>query len=103
MRKARGVGARDLPAVRRFIEIGGFERIRLDPGLIDERQAARRAGSKHEFGTANHLPGSPIDALEESYKGAEPNGIGLYSQPEQRRSVIHSHHPAARSARGCAP
>src|SRR5262245_6260555 len=85
MRKARGVGARNFSTVRRFIEIDGFERIRLDPGLIDERQAARRAGSKHEFGTANHLPGAPMDALEESYKGAEPNGIGLYSQPDWAR------------------
>jgi hypothetical protein len=27
-----------------------------------------------------------MDALEKNYKGAEPNGIGLYSQPERARS-----------------
>src|SRR6185437_3328462 len=49
-----GVGARDLAPARRFIEIGGLERVRLDPGLIDERQPPRRAGCEHEFGAADH-------------------------------------------------
>ena len=81
--------------MRRFIEIRGLERIRLDPDLIDERETARRAGSKHEFGTAYHLPEAPMDALEESYKGAEPNGIGPYSQPSgTRQSFIPTAWPS---------
>jgi len=98
VRKARGVGARNLAAVRRFIEIGGLERIRLNPGLIDKRKTARRAGSKYEFGTADHLPGAPMDALEENYKGAEPNGIGPYSQSERARRR-HSFPPVGRPKR----
>ena len=69
-----------------------LECVRLDPGLIDERKTARRAGSKHEFGTADHLPGAPMDAMDKNYKGAEPNGIGPYSQPER---ALASFIPAA--------
>jgi hypothetical protein len=41
--------------MRGFIEIRGLECVRLDSGLIDQGESARRTGSEHEFGTTDHL------------------------------------------------
>src|SRR4029078_13281678 len=84
--------------MRLVVEIGRLECVSLDPGLVDERKTARRAGCKHEFGTADHLPGAPMDAFAENYKGAEPNGIGPFSQPERARGR-HSFPPPGRPKR----
>jgi hypothetical protein len=54
-REPRRAGARQLAALRRLVDVGGTQRVGLDAGLIDQRQPARRAGSKHEFWTADHL------------------------------------------------
>ncbi len=54
VRQPRCVGARNLAAPRRFIEVRRLERIGLDAGLIDQGKPARRTGSEHEFGTADH-------------------------------------------------
>jgi hypothetical protein len=53
--QSRSVGTRDLAALGSFIEIGRLEGVRLDSGLIDQGKAARRTGSEHEFGTADHV------------------------------------------------
>ena len=50
----RGAGARQLAALRRLVDIGRAQRIGLDAGLVDKRKPARRAGSEHEFRTADH-------------------------------------------------
>ncbi|MGB8562272.1 MAG: hypothetical protein WCD83_02515 [Pseudolabrys sp.] len=41
--------------MRCLIEICGLERVRLDPGLIDQGKPSRRAGRKDEFGATDHL------------------------------------------------
>ena len=38
-----GIGARDLAALGRLVDIRGLERIRFDAGLIDQGEPARRA------------------------------------------------------------
>ena len=48
-------GARQFPALRRFVDIGRAQRVGLDAGLIDEREPARRTGCQDEFWPANHL------------------------------------------------
>ena len=53
-RQAVGAGARQLAAPRRLVDVGRTERVRLDTGLIEQRQAPRRTGSKNEFGAAKH-------------------------------------------------
>src|SRR5664279_6015423 len=92
------MGARNLAAERAFIDIRGLERIRLDAGLIDQREPARRTGSEHEFGPADHVycgaewRGKPLRMR------AETSGTGLFSQ------LIHSRRPScSRSAPVSAP
>src|SRR4029078_3632632 len=41
-------------ALGRFVDVGRAQRVGLDAGLIDQRDAARGTGSKDEFGPANH-------------------------------------------------
>ena len=53
-REPGGAGARQLALLRRLVDVGGFERVGLDAGLIDQREPARRAGGEHEFRTADH-------------------------------------------------
>ena len=53
-REPRGAGARQFAALRRLVDIGRPQRIGLDAGLVDQREPARRAGSEHEFRTADH-------------------------------------------------
>ena len=54
-RQPVGAGARQLALLGHLVDVGGAQRVRLDAGLIDERQPARRAGSEHEFGPADHV------------------------------------------------
>ena len=54
-REAHRAGARQLAAFRRFVDVGGAQRVGIDAGLVDQREPARRAGSQHEFWTADHL------------------------------------------------
>ncbi len=51
----RGAGARQFAPLRRFVDVGGTQRVRLDANLVDQREPARRAGSEHEFLAADHL------------------------------------------------
>ena len=53
-REPGGAGARQLAALRRLVDVGRPQRIGLDAGLVDQRQPARRAGSEHEFRSADH-------------------------------------------------
>jgi hypothetical protein len=53
-RQPIGAGARQLTASRRLVDVGRPQRIGLDAGLVEQRQAAGRAGSKNEFGAAEH-------------------------------------------------
>ncbi|MHC2276442.1 hypothetical protein ACVME8_003053 [Bradyrhizobium diazoefficiens] len=52
--EAIGAGARQLASLRRLVDVGRPERIRLDAGLVEQRQAPRRTGGKYEFGAAKH-------------------------------------------------
>jgi len=49
--------ARNLTATRALVDIGGLERVRLNAGLINQGEPSRRAGRKHEFGSADHRSG----------------------------------------------
>ncbi len=53
-RQAVGAGARQLAAFGRLVDVGRAQRVGLDAGLVDEREAPRRAGGEHEFRTADH-------------------------------------------------
>ena len=53
-RQPVGAGARQLAPPRRLVDVGRAQRVGLDAGLVEQRQAPRRAGSKYEFGTAEH-------------------------------------------------
>jgi len=55
MGKPRGVGARNLAAMRRLIEVRRLQRIGFDPSLIDQSKPSRRAGRKDEFWATDHL------------------------------------------------
>ena len=55
MRQPVRIGAGQFAAARRLVDIDGLERIRLDAGLIDQRQPARRAGGKDEFRATDHV------------------------------------------------
>src|SRR5262249_39830536 len=39
---------------RRLVDIGRPQRIRLDTGLVEQREAAWRTGGENEFGAAEH-------------------------------------------------
>ena len=54
-RQPVGIGARDLAALRRLVDIRGLERVGHDAGLVDQREAPRRAGGEDKFGAADHL------------------------------------------------
>src|SRR3954463_5997494 len=49
-----GAGARQLTPLRRLVDVGGPERVRLDAGLVEQRQAPRRTGGENECGAAEH-------------------------------------------------
>ncbi len=53
-REPVGAGARQLAPLRRLVDVGRPERVRLDAGLVEQRQASRRTGGKNEFGAAEH-------------------------------------------------
>ena len=60
-RASRGAGARQLAAQRHLVDVGRPQRIRLDADLVDQGEPARRAGSQHEYGTADdHRCGMPL-------------------------------------------
>jgi len=49
-------GARQLTALRRLVDIGRAQRVGLDAGLVDQREAGRgRAGGEHELRATDHL------------------------------------------------
>jgi len=54
-RKPHRAGARQLAAFRRFVDVGGAQRVGFDAGLVDQRQPARRTRSQDEFWAADHL------------------------------------------------
>jgi hypothetical protein len=51
-RQPVGAGARQLAPPRGLVDIGRPQRVGLDAGLVEQREPARRTGSKYEFGTA---------------------------------------------------
>src|SRR4029077_15944789 len=53
-RQAIGERARQLALDRDFVHFSWLQRIRLDAGLIEQRQPARRAGCENELGAADH-------------------------------------------------
>src|SRR5262249_43345349 len=44
--------------LRDLVDVSGLQGIRLDAGLVDQGEPARRAGSKDEFGSADHRSGT---------------------------------------------
>ena len=52
--EAIGAGARQLAPPWRLVDVGRPQRVGLDAGLVEQRQAPRRAGGKYEFGAAKH-------------------------------------------------
>jgi len=49
-----GTHARQLAPLRGLVDIGRAQLVGLDAGLVDQADAARRAGGENEFGTADH-------------------------------------------------
>src|SRR5262249_38761665 len=66
-RQSRRVSARQLAALGRLVDVGGAERVGFDADLINEREPARRAGSKHQFRAADHLNRYVIRRFVRSY------------------------------------
>ncbi len=54
-REPGGAGPRQFAPFRGFVDVRRAQRVRLDAGLVDKREPARRTGSEHKFWAANHL------------------------------------------------
>src|ERR1039457_1358991 len=74
------MGARNLAGVRAFVDIRRLDRVRLDAGLIDQREPSRRTGSEHEFGPADHMYCGADRRVKPLRMRAETSGTELVSQ-----------------------
>jgi hypothetical protein len=52
--EAHGERAGKLAAFRGLVDLDRLQRVRLEPGLIEESEPARGAGSEHQFRPADH-------------------------------------------------
>ncbi len=89
-----GAGPRQLALLGHLVDVGRPQRVGLDADLVDQREPARRAGGKDEFGAADDHFGA-LRACEGPHADSVKNAASTMAGSA---NVTHSRRAASRTA-----